>query len=440
MDFALLPPEINSARMYTGPGAGPLTVGAIAWDGLAAEMNSAAAGYAATISELTATGWQGPSSSAMAAAAEPYIAWMTDAAVRAQQAGLQTKQLISAYETAFAMTVPPPVIAANRSLLAMLVATNIIGQNAAAIAATEADYAEMWSQDVAAMYGYAGAAAAASTVTPLAAADDTTNPQGPLGAILGDIVTETESRIETLVAVIPNALQELATASSPASALSALSGILSGIGGANVFGYPVAMVPAVAALGSINLGNGIKAKVVSGTRPVPSPAPGATPGHSPTPRLTNIIERGPVGQVGRAATVGALSVPRSWVSAAPAYRLADYAVAAVPLESGGDSTTLFNELGLAGIGGRVIGAHAIRSRGPAQERLPAGPPATPVDSLEALHEAIIRDALAGAEFLGGFSSSACQRFIADIGNNFAIIYEHTRESSGRLTAAVEEPR
>jgi len=35
------------------------------------------------------------------------------------------------------------------------IATNILGQNTPAIAATEAQYMEMWAQDAAAMYGYA---------------------------------------------------------------------------------------------------------------------------------------------------------------------------------------------------------------------------------------------------------------------------------------------
>jgi PPE family len=51
-------------------------------------------------------------------------------------------------EAAFAATVPPPVIAANRALLASLVVTNFLGQNTSTIAATEAHYAEMWAQDV----------------------------------------------------------------------------------------------------------------------------------------------------------------------------------------------------------------------------------------------------------------------------------------------------
>ncbi len=61
---------------------------------------------------------------------------------------------------------PPTEVAANRSQLASLVATNTFGQNTPAIAATEIQYAEMWAQDALAMEGYTGSAAAASSVTP----------------------------------------------------------------------------------------------------------------------------------------------------------------------------------------------------------------------------------------------------------------------------------
>ena len=81
----------------------------------------------------------------------------------------RARAAVGAYEAAYAMTVPPAVIAANRTLLAALVATNFFGQNSPAIAATEAHYSEMWAQDAAAMYGYAASSAAASTLTPLRA-------------------------------------------------------------------------------------------------------------------------------------------------------------------------------------------------------------------------------------------------------------------------------
>ena len=34
MDFGALPPEINSARMYAGPGSAPMLAAATAWDDL----------------------------------------------------------------------------------------------------------------------------------------------------------------------------------------------------------------------------------------------------------------------------------------------------------------------------------------------------------------------------------------------------------------------
>ena len=50
-----------------------------------------------------------------------------------------------------AFLVHPTPVAANRATLAALVATNVLGQNAPAIASTEAHYAEMWAQDATAM-------------------------------------------------------------------------------------------------------------------------------------------------------------------------------------------------------------------------------------------------------------------------------------------------
>jgi len=175
LDFGLLPPEINSGRMYSGPGSGPLLAAAEAWDGLAAELGFASAGYGSAISELTSGPWVGPTSLAMTAAVTPYVDWLATTAAQAEQSADQARAAVAAYEAAFAITVPPPVIAANRALLMALVATNFFGQNTPAIMATEARYAEMWAQDAAAMYGYAGAAAAAALVTPFATPPQTTN-------------------------------------------------------------------------------------------------------------------------------------------------------------------------------------------------------------------------------------------------------------------------
>jgi PPE-repeat protein len=227
MDFATLPPEVNSGLMYAGPGSGPIIAAAASWDSLAAEVSSAAGDYGSVISGLTSGPWRGPASASMVAAAAPYVSWMNATAAQAEQAADQAKAAASAYEATFSATVAPPVIAANRTLLASLVATNILGQNTPAIATTEAQYAEMWAQDAAAMYGYAGSSAAASTLTPFAAPPATTT----VGQAAG---TGASAPLSQLVTSVPAALQGLA---SPAtSSGSGLSGMMNwlGLDGANL--------------------------------------------------------------------------------------------------------------------------------------------------------------------------------------------------------------
>jgi PPE-repeat protein len=68
LDFGALPPEVNSAKMYMGPGSSSFQVAASAWNSLAAELQSAAQGYETTISQLASEGWNGPASTAMASA------------------------------------------------------------------------------------------------------------------------------------------------------------------------------------------------------------------------------------------------------------------------------------------------------------------------------------------------------------------------------------
>src|ERR1700739_1480791 len=236
MDFGMLPPEINSARMYTGPGAGPMLAGAAGSAGVAAQLYSAAASYSSVISGLGA-GWKGPSSATMAAAVAPYVAWMSVTATQAEQTAMQARAAVAAYETAFVATVPPPIIAANRALLMSLIATNFLGQNTPAIAATEAHYAEMWAQDAAAMFAYAGSSATASQVTPFTQPPQTTNPAvagGQAAAVAHAVGTSAGTNIQSvltqLISVVPQALTNLAspavsTAAAPPSPLSILSSI-----------------------------------------------------------------------------------------------------------------------------------------------------------------------------------------------------------------------
>ena len=167
MNFAVLPPEMNSARMFTGAGLGPMLAAAGAWDGLAGELHAAAGSFLSVTSGLTGEAWRGPAAMAMTRAAGRYATWLSTAAGQAEHAAAQARLTASAFEAGFAATVHPIVVAANRTRLASLVGSNLLGQNAPAIAAAEADYERMWAQDVAAMSDYyAGAAAAAAQLTP----------------------------------------------------------------------------------------------------------------------------------------------------------------------------------------------------------------------------------------------------------------------------------
>jgi PPE-repeat protein len=162
LDFAALPPEINSGLMYTGAGSGPLMAAATAYGNLAAELTTTATSWESIVSTLTTEQWTGAGSAAAAAAAKPYVTWLSSTAAALEHASAQASSSAAAYEAAFTATVPPPVVAANRTLLSALVATNFLGINTPAIAATEAQYAEMWVQDATAMYTYSAAATAAA--------------------------------------------------------------------------------------------------------------------------------------------------------------------------------------------------------------------------------------------------------------------------------------
>jgi PPE-repeat protein len=244
LDFAALPPEINSARMYSGPGSGPLLAAAAAWNTMAAEMRSAAASYDSVVTELTSSGWFGPSSTSMVAAAAPYLAWLSTTATQAEQTGAQANAAATAFESAFAMTVPPPVIAANRAQLAMLVATNVFGQNTPAIAATEAQYAEMWAQDAAAMNGYATASSTTTQFTPLGTPQSPTNEDavaGQTGAVAHAAETpagtaqSTVSSATSGTSAASNAVSNAASSASdpPGSLYSYLVGLFSNTNGDN---------------------------------------------------------------------------------------------------------------------------------------------------------------------------------------------------------------
>ncbi|MEE6177300.1 PPE family protein, SVP subgroup [Mycobacterium sp. 050134] len=395
MDYSIFPPELNSGRMYVGPGADSMAAAAEAWEGLGGELHMTANAYRAVVSGLAAGPWQGPSSASMAAAAASFVSWLGGVATQAEEAAAQARAAVAAYEEAFASTVPPQLVASNRAVFARLVATNLFGQNTSAIANIEAQYVEMWAQDAAAMYRYAAASASATTLTPFTAPQQNTNPSGAstqaataaqaAGTSAGQAQSAVSSVQQTFSAV-PSALQSLATAApvsaAPADSLATLSDLITVFvdlpaGLVGIFGdIPLSTVGAVALpidIVSYYIGvhtddivsgwNGEQSWPGTGPAPVRDfPAtllnlpPGTVP---PAPRVSAAL--------GEAHTAGSLSVPATWTIATPAVRPISYALPALPaataatagaVEGGAAAGSgFFGQMALAALAGRAIGGN-----------------------------------------------------------------------------------
>ncbi|MGV0624475.1 PPE family protein [Mycolicibacter minnesotensis] len=311
MDFAVLPPEVNSGRMYAGPGATPLLAASASWQALAAELEVGAAGYSEVISALIGMAWSGSASVAMAAAVAPYVAWMQGSSAKAEQAAMQANVVATAFEAAYAATVPPAVIAANRATLAALVATNFLGQNTPAIAANEAQYAEMWAQDAVAMYGYAAAALPASELRPFDQPPQTADPAG-LGAQSAAVGRAAASAAADAPTWPPAWYTQFLQLFGPFTQLtSAEASMLSGDSSL----YTV--VSNGASWGRLNFVRG----GVGGALTFEGLGPRAV--------LTTITTPTTVGPgMGRAMPIGGLSVPPGWASAAPEMRATAVTLAA----------------------------------------------------------------------------------------------------------------
>jgi PPE-repeat protein len=359
---------------------------AMAWDELAAALQSTANSYQAEITALTSGPWVGPSSASMVAAVTPYLEWMRTTGAQAEETANQARAAAFAYETAFAETVPPPVVTANRTLLATLVATNVLGQNTPAIATTEADYAEMWARDTAAMFGYAGSTASATRLTPFVQPDETTSSDAgqseSVAQATGTAAGSTRSAVtQQSFSAIPNLLTNAAVnpaAAAPASATDPLGlasdliaifldapASVAGLGidsPGTLIGMPFDIVGALTGFHTddiVSAWAGVQSWPGTGAVP-PSPFPVIT---NPAGGFGSLMSAG----LGQANTVGGLSVPPGWTAAAPAIRPAalvlpatsagagaEAAAAAAAAAAPGGSGSVFGQMAAAGMAGRAM--------------------------------------------------------------------------------------
>ena len=363
-DFASRPPELTSALLYSGAGAGPLMAAASSFNNLSSELTSNAASYQSVISQLTGSEWTGPSSEAMSAAAQPYITWLDTTSAQLRVAATQATASAAAYEAAFSAAIPPPVILANRTALATLVATNILGQNTPAIAANEALYGEFWAQDAAAMYGYASSASAASgTLTPLTPPAQNTNPaaQGQQAAAVSSAAGNngTSSALNNTLGGLQNASSAAANPAAAVPAQDTVGSVLSALNG--LFAVPIvgntiynvgvtlawntAMMTATLPLLGHFLAGSPFGVTISDTAPL-----GAGLGFGTTLAGASSgvggIGGATLAGMGSASSVGGMSVPAAWSAATPVTTVGDTALAGSGWTAAADETA-----GMGGGGG-----------------------------------------------------------------------------------------
>jgi PPE-repeat protein len=326
-DFAGRPPEINSALIYAGPGAAPMMAAAADWNNLAAELSTAAASYESVISELAGGEWLGPASLAMATAAKPYVAWLNTTAAAAERAAAQAAASAAAYQNAYAMTVPPLVIAANRAELAALVATNILGQNTPAILANEAQYSAMWAQDAAAMYGYAAASASAGALNPLKSPAPTVDPGGTGAQGAAVSTAGTQSQLNQLVSALHGTMQGLASSGATGPGLldstnGFLNDLLSSGSNIGIYNDAVALIGAGTNAAAWNGFEAIVTAVTPSTSSAAALAPtalgaGFGPALVESVAPASVVATPVMAGMATSSTVGGMSVPTAWSTAAP---------------------------------------------------------------------------------------------------------------------------
>jgi PPE-repeat protein len=407
MSFSLIPPEINSALMYSGAGSGPLLEAATAWDELAADLEATATQYQTAITNLTTGTWLGTSSTQMATAAEPYIGWLQSTAAEAAQTGAQAKAAAAAYGTAYSSMVPPPLISANRAELTTLVSNNFLGQNTGAIANNEADYLSMWIQDALGMDTYNQASTGASGALPAQSAAPMVTSGVDPSAVAAAAAPADSS--ETLLVGIINGIADLfgygtVATQTPLGSLADLGTFLPLVGTALAANPSAALLPIqgvyyMGMLGSTparmfmsggggGAGAGISGDALNGMKDSLLANVGKLVDEKGATVLSGVtgqlgkwgagIQSGMQAQMANAMHAGGLSVPHGWHTGAPgagmdrAAPLLPTNSVAAPSMSTGLPTSPFSQGLMGALAGRGMSAMGSKVAAKVMPRSPAG--------------------------------------------------------------------
>ncbi|AKN16087.1 PPE family protein [Mycobacterium haemophilum DSM 44634] len=153
MHFEADPPEVNSGRMYAGPGAESLEAAASAWSSLRKEMMALERSFNRVLLGLMDS-WSGPAVTQAVDAAKPFARWLTDLSEQLSGIFWQIHAIVVAYDRARDEVVPPDEIADNRAERRMLIKRNAFGRYNAQIANLDQEYEDFWEADGYAMRAY----------------------------------------------------------------------------------------------------------------------------------------------------------------------------------------------------------------------------------------------------------------------------------------------
>jgi PPE-repeat protein len=263
MEFTTLPPEVISALIHSGPGSGSLADAAAAWRQVGADLEDAADNYAAAVSSVV-DNWHGPSAAAMSQSVAPYLTWLRTTSQQAQQVAASAQAAAGAFNSASASVVPTAQVLANRTQLAQLLATNIFGRNMPAIAATEANYQQMWANNAAAMTRYQAASTQATNLPQFTSPTSTTDPSAQATQSSAQTAAATNSGSSTAA--------KAAAAASPAAPIPPAGDPNEGfVGLANTYanqfvssGFPINLLSYLAQSQSAQALQGVSAQVGQG--------------------------------------------------------------------------------------------------------------------------------------------------------------------------------
>lgn len=149
----MIPAEYISNIIYEGPGADSLFFASGQLRELAYSVETTAESLEDELDELDEN-WKGSSSDLLADAAGRYLDWLTKHSRQILETAYVIDFLAYVYEETRHKVVPPATIANNREEVHRLIASNVAGVNAPAIAGLDAQYDQYRAQNIAVMNDY----------------------------------------------------------------------------------------------------------------------------------------------------------------------------------------------------------------------------------------------------------------------------------------------